>query len=128
MIRMFNSQLTGESLVTRAETLLEIKKAEEEAEQIVREAQEERKAIVAAARREAAQKMRESEEKLKAEFELAVSREKNRIASQKEEILKRGQEEAEKIKKLADERIPEIRLYLKNAFERAIDAATGTNG
>lgn len=128
MTRMFNSQLSGESLVTRAETLLEIKKAEEEAEQIVREAQEKQKMIVANARREAAQRMRESEEKLRAEFEVAVSREKNRIASQKEEILKRGREEAEKIKKLANERIPEIRLYLKNAFERAIDAATRTNG
>lgn len=125
---MFNSLQSGESLVTRAETLLEIKKAEEEAEQIVREAQEKHKAMIAAARREAARRLKESEEELRVEFEAAVAREKSRIASQKEEILRRGREEAEKVKKMAAERIPQVKTYLKNAFERAIDVSARANG
>ncbi|MBM4237717.1 MAG: hypothetical protein FJ151_04450 [Euryarchaeota archaeon] len=128
MVRMFHSQLSGESPVARADTLLEVRKAEEEAERIIKEAQERQKAIVAAARKRVLQRSREAEEKLKAEIESTLSKEKKSVASQKEEILSKGRTEAAKIRKQADERVPKVKNHLKDSFERAIDAAAGANG
>jgi len=90
--------LSGGILVSRDETLLQVKRAEEEAEQIIKEARESQRAAVVAARKQAMRVMQEADEKLRAEFDSAVSKERMKVASQRETILSRGRDEALRMK------------------------------
>jgi V/A-type H+-transporting ATPase subunit G/H len=112
----------------RDETLLQVRRAEEEAEQIIKEAQESQKAIIAAARRQAIKATQEGEERLRTEFDQTLSREKAKIASQREEILARGKDEGLRVRTQATTRADKVRDDLKDNFVRALDATPRTNG
>jgi V/A-type H+-transporting ATPase subunit G/H len=105
----------------RDETLLQVRRAEEEAEQIIKEAQESQKAIIAAARRQAIKATQEGEERLRIEFDQTLS-------SQREGILARGKDEGLRVRTQATTRADKVRDDLKDNFVRALDAAPRTNG
>jgi V/A-type H+-transporting ATPase subunit G/H len=106
--------------VTRADTLLQIKDAEAKASQIMIEADEKQKALVAAARKDAVRKIQAAEEKQRAEFETAYAAEKAKVSSQRDDILSKGKSEASAVKGKAEQNIPKAKAQLKQAFESNI--------
>jgi vacuolar-type H+-ATPase subunit H len=79
--------------VSRAEILVKIKDAESKAKDIVTEAEEKSKVIVTTARKESVRMIKEAEEGMKVEYDSSIAHEKARIASQRRELLKKGEED-----------------------------------
>lgn len=110
--------------MSRAEILVKVKDAESRAKDYITEAEEKSKAIVANARKESVRMMREAEDGLKAGHDSALAQERAKIASQRNELLKRGEEESERLRVKAANNIPRAKNYLKERFERTVDATT----
>ncbi len=110
--------------MSRAETLLKIKEAEAEAKQIVSQAEEKAKATAAAARKDAARIVQEAGEKEKTAYDSTFAEEKAKIAKGREETVKKGAEEAEHLKAMARGNIPKADAYLRERFERTVDASS----
>jgi vacuolar-type H+-ATPase subunit H len=106
--------------VTRADTLLKVKEAEAKAAQIVKDAQERQKVIVANARRDALARMRDSEAKTKEDREKAIAEEKVKLDAARKEQMAKGNSEANKALTVSDSKIFAIRSYLKESFEKSI--------
>jgi vacuolar-type H+-ATPase subunit H len=115
---------SGERPVTRADTLLKVKDAEAKAKGVLTEAEEKQKAIISAARKQAVRMIQEAEERLKAESDAALAEEKQKVAAIKEELLARGRADAAQLKAKALQRVPKARAYVKEGFERTIDATS----
>jgi vacuolar-type H+-ATPase subunit H len=110
--------------VSRAETLLKIKEAEAKAKEIVSQADEKAKAIAASARKEAVRIVQEADEKGKAAYDTAYAAEKSKIATEREATVKKGAEEAERLKAKANVNVPKSDAYLLERFERTVDASS----
>jgi ATP synthase H subunit len=110
--------------VSRAEILVKIKDAESKAKDIVTEAEEKSKGIVATARKESIRMIREAEEGMKEDNDSALAHERATIVSQRKELLKKGEEESERLKLKAASNIPRAKNYLKERFERTVDATS----
>jgi V/A-type H+-transporting ATPase subunit G/H len=106
--------------VTRADTLLQIKDAEAKASQIMIEADEKQKAVMAAARKDAIRKIQDADDKQRSEFDAAYASEKAKVSAQREEILEKGKLEARELKSKAESNIPKAKLQLKKTFEGSI--------
>jgi V/A-type H+/Na+-transporting ATPase subunit G/H len=117
----------GEGLVGKAETLLQIKDAEAKARQILEEADEKRKGIITAARREAVERSQKAEQELRAKTETALAQERKALAIKREELIVKGKEEASKTESKASGRISKAKLMILQDFERTLNAATGTH-
>ncbi len=76
--------------MTRADTLLKVKEAEAKAAQIVKDAQERQKVIVANARRDALARMRDSEARMKEEREKTIMAEKIKLDAARQEQMAKG--------------------------------------
>ena len=109
--------------MSRAETLLKVKEAEAEAKKIVSQAEDKAKATAAAARKEAVRIVQEADEKGKAAYDSAYAAEKAKIAAERETIVKKGAEEAERLKAKARTNVPKADAYLLERFERTVDAS-----
>lgn len=118
---------SGERSVGKSETLLQVKDAEAKAKLLIEQADEKQRSIIAAARREAIDKVQKAEEDLRSKKESALSQEKLALATQRDELLRKGNEEAAGINGKAKDRVPKAKSLLKQQFERTLDAATGTN-
>lgn len=110
--------------MSRADTLLKVKEAESKAETIVKDAEEQQKVIISSAKREAARMIQDAEGNMKAESDSVFARDKASISSQREELIKKGKEEAGKISAKASVNVPKAKNHLKERFERALDATS----
>ncbi len=110
--------------MSRAEILVKVKDAESRAKDYITEAEEKSKAIVANARKESVRTIREAEDGMKADYDSALAHERATIASQRNELLKRGEEESVRLKVKAANNIPRAKNHLKERFERTVDAAS----
>jgi vacuolar-type H+-ATPase subunit H len=106
--------------VTRADTLLKVKEAEAKAAQIVKDAQEKQKVIVANARRDALGRIRDGEAKMKEEREKAIGAEKVKLDAARKEQMAKGNAEANKALTTSDSKIFAIKSYLKESFEKSL--------
>lgn len=111
----------------KADALSQIKEAEAKAKRTLEEADEKQKSIVASARREAMDKLQAAERDLRAKREAVLVQERQALAAKREELLRKGNDDAAKIKSRAAERVPMAKTTIKQHFERAFDAAAGTN-
>ena len=111
----------------KADALSQIKEAEAKAKKTLVEAEEKQKAIISSARREAVDKLQAAERDLRAKREAALDKERKALAANRDELLRKGNEEAAAIEAKAVERIPKAKNTIKQYFERAFDAAAGTN-
>ena len=111
----------------KAETLLQVKDAEAKTKQTLEQAEEKQRSIVAAARREAVDRMQKAEQDLRAKNESAFAQERQSLSVQREALLAKGRDEAAKIEARASDRIPKAKLMIKQSFERTLDAAAGAN-
>ena len=109
--------------MSRAEILVKIKDAESQAKDYITEAEEKSKAIVATARKESVRMARAAEETMKADYDSALSDERAKIASQRSELLKNGEEDSERLKAKAVTKIPSAKNHVKERFERTFDAS-----
>jgi V/A-type H+-transporting ATPase subunit G/H len=106
--------------VTRSDTLLQIKDAEVKAAQIVKDADEKHKQIVAAARREAVAKIQAAEEKQRQDYESAYAAEKSKISTQREEIIRKGNNEAQALNARAESKVNAVVDHLLAKFESSL--------
>jgi len=113
--------------VNRSDILLQVKDAESRAQQIVKEAEEKQRSIITSARREAAARVNEADEKLRAEYDAKFAKEREGIASEKQTFLNKGKEEAASVKAKADAKVPNVITHLMQSFERTLDVAAKTN-
>lgn len=111
----------------KAETLLQVRDAEVKAKQALEQADEKQRSILLAARREAVDRSHKAELELRSKTESALAQEKKALAAKRDELLKKGNEDAATIEAKASERIPKAKLMIKQNFERTFDAATRTN-
>ena len=111
----------------KADALSQIKEAEAKAKKMLEEAEERQRTIISSARREAVEKLQAAERDLRAKREAALDSERKALAVKRDELLRKGNEEAAAIEALAAERVPKAKTTIKKHFERAFDAATGTN-
>ncbi len=109
------------------ETLLQVKETEAKAKTIVEQAEERHRTIITSARREAAKRAQDAEIDLRSRSEAALASERGKIAVQREEIVVKGNEEAEKLGSRAKDSIPKAKTFLKEQFMRTIDASAGAN-
>ncbi|HUV25051.1 MAG TPA: hypothetical protein VMW26_06455 [Methanomassiliicoccales archaeon] len=110
--------------MSRAEILLKIKDAEQDAQQILFKAQERQKNIVSSARKEAVDMLLSAEANLREEHNSALSSERDRVTGLRNELLKKGKEEAAAIDKKSSELVKRAKIHLKSLFERTIDATS----
>lgn len=113
--------------MNRSDILLQVKDAESKAQQIVKEAEDKQRAIITSARREAATRVNEADEKLRAEFDARFAKERETIAAEKQTYLTKGKKEADDIKVKAEANVPKVITHLMKSFERTLDVAAKTN-
>jgi V/A-type H+-transporting ATPase subunit G/H len=113
--------------VGKAETLLQVKDAEAKAKQMLEQAEEKQRSIIAAARREAVDRTQKAEQDLRAKTESTLAQERKALSIQREEFLAKGRDEAAQLEAKASDRIPKAKLMIKQSFERTLDAAAGAN-
>ncbi len=111
----------------KEQTLLQVREAEKKARDLILDAEEKQKSIVAAAHRDAAAKVQEAERELKMKRDSVLVNEEKELALEKEAQIAKGKDEANTIKVKANERVPKAKTYIKEHFERTLDVATGSN-
>ena len=117
IVKIYHPEPKGDSPVTRADTLLQIKDAEVKASQIMKEADDKQRTIVSAARKDAIKRIQDAEAQQRSESEAAYAAEKATVSSQRDEILNKGKAEAKAIKAKADLNLQKAKTQLKLAFE-----------
>ncbi len=118
---------SGERFVGKVDTLSRIKEAENEAKSTLAEADAKSMSVIAAARKEALEKVQSAEAARRAKSADTIDQEKKSLAEKHAELLRKGNEEASAISSKANERILKAKTYIEGNFERALDAITGTN-
>ena len=113
--------------MNRSDILLQVKDAESRAQQIVKGAEERQRAVITAARKEAAARMNESDQGLRAEFDARFAKERKSIAAEKQIYLDRGKEEAVAVKSKTEAKVPGVIIHIMQSFERTLDVAAKTN-
>ncbi|HIJ00506.1 MAG: V/A-type H+/Na+-transporting ATPase subunit [Candidatus Methanomethylophilaceae archaeon] len=110
--------------MSRTDILLKVKETEAKARSIIEEAEEEKKAIIAKARRDSVKMVQDAEAKIRADFESKISEEMKKLASQREVLLRKGEEEAARLEAVASKRMAKVKDFLKKEFERSINATS----
>ena len=111
----------------KSETLLQVKDAESKAKQTIEQARVKEKEILSTARKEAVEKIQQADRDLKAKSASELASQKTSLASQKEGLLQKGNEDAAALEAKAVKNIPQAKMMIKQHFERTFDAATGIN-
>mgnify|MGYP007121312023 CR=1 FL=1 len=109
----------------KSETLLQVKDAESKAKQTIEQARSKEKELLSSARKEAVDKIQQKDLRSKSASELASQ--KASLASQKEGLLQKGNDDAAALEAVAVKKIPQAKMMIKQQFERTFDAATGIN-
>jgi V/A-type H+-transporting ATPase subunit G/H len=108
----------------RIDILKQIKEAEAEVEKLIETAEREREKLIADAKRKSLEILRESETESTKYAQREVELAKARIAREKEAIIKRGEEAAEKLKAAVMPRVEQASEVLFKKFERLVHAKT----
>ncbi|WP_019178382.1 hypothetical protein [Methanomassiliicoccus luminyensis] len=111
----------------KSETLLQVKDAEAKAKLLIEQADEKQRAIIAAARRDAADRIQKAESASKANSESQLAEEKRILAIQRDELLKKGTGESNILGTKANDRVPKAKAYIRQHLERTFDVSAGTN-
>lgn len=88
------------------------------------QAEADKKAAIAQARRDSAERVQKEAASERVAFEAALAREQATLDKEKAEKLAKGEKEAASIGKSAEGKIKEVNDFLTREFERAIDASS----
>ncbi|MBU4492723.1 MAG: ATP synthase archaeal subunit H [Euryarchaeota archaeon] len=105
--------------MTRAEILSEIKRAEEEAKNLVAQANEARNQRISEAKVQARDILKKAEEEALRYAASEISRAREIIKEEREKIVEKGAEVAEDIKNKARKNITKATKFILTEFERA---------
>jgi V/A-type H+-transporting ATPase subunit G/H len=105
--------------MTRAEILSEIKRAEEEAKNVVAQANEAKNQRISEAKAQARELIKKAEEDAARYAADEVSKAREIIKQEREAIIEKGTLEAENIKKKARKNITKATKFILTEFERA---------
>ncbi|MCD4844634.1 MAG: ATP synthase archaeal subunit H [Methanosarcinales archaeon] len=108
--------------MTKAEILLQVKKAEEDAKSIVSKGKEANNTKIIQARNQGREILENAKRESIENAEQKISQAKEQIRVQKEDMIKKGLAEAEAVKTKASENIPTSTEFLIDQFERSIYA------
>jgi V/A-type H+-transporting ATPase subunit G/H len=92
----------GEFDLSRTDILTEIKKAEADAKAAIETAEADKRTSIANARRDSVNKIQTAEAKTRDASESAVSKEKEKLAVKRDELLSVGTAEADKLERAAE--------------------------
>jgi len=108
--------------MTKAEILSQIKKAEEDAESIISQAEEAKTKIILEAKNKSRELLEKVQKDSQKTGEQKIAQAKSGIVSEKEKLLKEGFAVAESIKSDAEKNQAKATASLVEQFERAINA------
>lgn len=111
-----------EESMTRAEILSEIKRAEEDAKNLVIQANEARNRRISGAKVQAREIVKGAEEEALRHAEQEMGRAKELIREEREKITAHGIGQAEEIKTKAEKNITKATKFILTEFERAVNA------
>ena len=111
-----------EESMTRAEILSEIKRAEEDAKNLVIQANEARNRRISGAKVQAREIVKGAEEEALRHAEQEMGRAKELICEEREKITAHGIGQAEEIKTKAEKNITKATKFILTEFERAVNA------
>ena len=110
--------------MSRTDTLLKVKEAEAQAKSIIEKAEEEKKTLIASARRDSVKRIQDAEVQMRVASEERTSQERQKLAVQRDALLKEGTENASKLESAAAKKLVKAKDFLKKEFERTIDATS----
>ncbi len=105
--------------MTKAEILSEIKKAEDEAKNLVAQANEARNKSISEARAKAREIIKQAEEEAQSFANDEMNKAREAIREEREKLLEKGALEAEELKKKAKKNITKASKFILTEFERA---------
>lgn len=110
--------------MTKAEILLQIKKAEEDAKSIVSEGKEANNTKIIRARNQAREILENAKRESIENAEQKIAQAKEQMKIHKEDMIKKGLAEAEAVKTKADKNVTKSTEFLIDKFERSIYAGS----
>jgi|SRR3990172_3806662 len=108
--------------MTRAEILLEIKRAEDEAKALVAQSSEIKIRKISEAQAQSREIIKSAEEEAQKYAESEISETKKHIKVDREKITAKGKEDAEGIKNKAKKNVKKATEFILTEFERAVNA------
>ncbi len=108
--------------MTRAEVLLEIKRAEDGAKALVAQASETKIRKISEAQAQSRDIIKSAEEETQKYAESEISKARQLIREEREKILAVGTKEAEEIKNKAKKNVKKATEFILKEFERAVNA------
>ena len=110
--------------MSRTDVLNEIKQAEEAAKVTVEKAEADKKAAIAAARRESIQRIQDAEAKAQKDYDSAIEKEMSELAAKRDVLLADGKKEAEKLDSDIDAKLKKVNDFLSEEFVRTINVTS----
>ena len=110
--------------MSRTEILTQIKGAEKAADEIVEAARIKSKEDISKARREAVKKIQDEEAKMRASVDSAIAAKNKKLAADRDEFLKQGQAEADKLDSSSVAKMKNVKDFLYKEFERPLDVTS----
>jgi len=116
--------MVGECKLSRTDILIEIKKAEAEADAKVEKAEADKKTTIAEARRDSVKRIQDAEAATRSNYESTIAAEQKALDDKRNELLAVGEKEAKAIEKSSAKKTKEVNDFLIEEFERAIDVTS----
>ncbi len=108
--------------MTRAETLTEIKRAEEEAKASVAKAIELKNRKISDAASQSREIIKKAEEDARANADSEIGEQKKLIRAEREKIVQKGASDALEMKTKAKKNVEKATQFILTEFERTVDA------
>jgi V/A-type H+-transporting ATPase subunit G/H len=108
--------------MTKADILLQVKKAEKEAESMINESKQAKEKKIIDAKSRARELIEATKKEAIENAEQEIARAKDRIKAEKEKIIQEGLAQAQLIKTNANKNIAKSTDYLLDQFERTVYA------
>ena len=110
--------------MSRTEILTQIKGAEKAADEKVEAARIKSRDDISNARRNAVKKIQNEEAKIRASVDSAIAAKNKELADNRDEFLKQGQVEADKLETSSAAKMKNVKDFLYKEFERPLDVTS----
>lgn len=110
--------------MSRIEILTQIKGAEKAADEKVEAARIKSREDISKARRDAVKKIQNEESKMRSSVDSEITAKNEDLAVKRDEFLKQGHVEAEKLEKSSAAKIKKVKDFMYKEFERPIDVTS----
>ena len=91
---------------------------------MVEQAEADKKASIANARRESVSKIQNAEAEIRSASEAAIAGKKDEMAAERDKLLSAGTAEANELERSASGKMPKVKDFLNKEFERTLNVAS----